>query len=339
VGQTRRMSPGPEPLRTDVSVVVPCHNELETLPELHRRLAQTLDELGVSWELVVVDDMSTDGTRDLLRGLAQRDRRVRAVLLSRNFGLAHAHIAGLRNSSGTWTVVMDADLQDEPEVIPQLLELAGEGHDVVYAVRSSRGEGRLMRFGTAAFYAIMSRVSEMPHPSQAGSFSILSRRAVEGIAAMPERNVFFPGLRAFLGYDQVPLPVHRPARGDDQPHVSVRAKLAYGLTALFAFSNAPLRLATWMGFITAAGGVILALVYIYLKYVVGGAVPGFTGLITVVLFLGGVQLITLGVIGEYIGRIYGEVKRRPRYVVGEGINLIPSPDDEAIEVTGASDET
>jgi polyisoprenyl-phosphate glycosyltransferase len=333
------MSNGSTPPRTEVSVVVPCHDELETLPELHRRLAETLDGLGVSWELVVVDDFSTDGTRDLLRGLAQRDPRVRAVLLSRNFGLAHAHIAGLRNSSGKWTVVMDADLQDEPEVIPQLLKLAEEGHDVVYAVRASRGEGRLMRFATAAFYRLMSRISEVPHPSQAGSFSILSRRAAEGIAAMPERNVFFPGLRAFLGYDQVPLPVHRPARGEDQPHVSVRAKVGYGLTALFAFSNAPLRLATWMGFITAAGGVLLALVYIYLKYVVGGAVPGFTGLITVVLFLGGVQLITLGVIGEYIGRIYGEVKRRPRYVVGEGINLRPAADDDPIEVIGASDET
>jgi polyisoprenyl-phosphate glycosyltransferase len=333
------MSNGANAPRTDVSVVVPCHNELETLPELHRRLAETLDALGVEWELIVVDDGSTDGTRDLLRGLADRDPRVRAVLLSRNFGLAHAHMAGLRNSSGTWTVVMDADLQDEPEAIPQLLERAQEGHDVVYAVRASRGEGRMMRFATSSFYKLMSRVSEVPHPSQAGSFSILSRRAAQGIAAMPERNVFFPGLRAFLGYDQVPLPIHRPARGKDQPHVSVRAKFAYGLTALFAFSNAPLRLATWVGLITAAGGAILALVYIYLKFVVGGAVPGFTGLLTVVLFLGGVQLITLGVIGEYIGRIYGEVKRRPRYVVAEGLNLVPAADDDSVEVVGAPDET
>jgi glycosyltransferase involved in cell wall biosynthesis len=323
--------------RSHISVVVPCHNELETLPELHRRLGETLDSRDLDWELVVVDDGSTDGTRDLLRGLAARDPRVRAVLLSRNFGLARAHVAGLRHSSGTWTVVMDADLQDEPEVIPQMLELAEEGHDVVYAVRSTRGEGRMMRFATAAFYRIMSRIAEVPHPSQAGSFSMLSRRAVEGIVAMPERNVFFPGLRAFLGYDQVPLRVHRPARAEGQPHVSFRSKLAYGLTALFAFSNAPLRLATWMGILTATGGMLLALIYIYLKFVVGGAVPGFTGLLTVILFLGGVQLITLGVIGEYIGRIYGEVKRRPRYVVSEGIN-VPAEEDESAEVLGASEE-
>jgi glycosyltransferase involved in cell wall biosynthesis len=331
------MSVEPEGTRADISVVVPCHDELETLPDLHRRVEETLDGLGRSWELVVVDDYSTDGTRDLLRGLAQRDPRVRAVLLSRNFGLARAHMAGLRHSSGTWTVVMDADLQDEPEVIPQLLELAEEGHDVAYCVRSSRGEGRMMRFATAAFYAIMSRISEIPHPSQAGSFSILSRRAVEGIVAMPERNVFFPGLRAFVGYDQASLSVHRPARADGQAHASLRAKLAYGLNALFAFSNAPLRLATWMGLIVAAGGAILALVYTYLKYVVGGAVPGFTGLLTVVLFLGGVQLITLGVIGEYIGRIYSEVKRRPRYVVGESLNVETEEDNTAEVIAAAED--
>jgi polyisoprenyl-phosphate glycosyltransferase len=218
-----------------------------------------------------------------------------------------------------------------------MLELAEEGHEIVYCVRSTRSEGRLMRLATAAFYRIMSRIAEVPHPSQAGSFSMLSRRAVEGIVAMPERNVFFPGLRAFLGYDQVPLHVHRPARAPGQPHVSVRSKLAYGLNALFAFSNAPLRLATWIGFITAGGGAILAFVYLYLKYVVGGAVPGFTGLITVILFIGGVQLITLGVIGEYIGRIYGEVKRRPRYVVDQSLNL-ESEDDDVVEVIAAAED-
>jgi polyisoprenyl-phosphate glycosyltransferase len=330
------MNVAPEDVRAQISVVVPCHNELETLPELHRRLAETLDGIGMSWELVVVDDFSTDGTRDLLRGLAQRDPRVRAVMLSRNFGLARAHMAGLRHSAGRWTVVMDADLQDEPEAIPRMLELAEEGHDVVYAVRGARGEGRLMRFATAAFYRIMSRIAEVPHPSQAGSFSILSRRAVNGIVAMPERNVFFPGLRAFLGYDQAAVRVDRPA-GQGRDHVSFRAKLAYGLNALFAFSNAPLRLATWLGFVTAGGAAILALVYIYLKYVTGGAVPGFTGLITVILFIGGVQLITLGVIGEYIGRIYSEVKRRPRYVVGDTVNVAEQEDDVA-EVVVAADE-
>ena len=324
-------------VRAYVSVVVPCHNELENLPELHRRLEETLDAHNLDWELVIVDDFSTDGTRDLLRGLVQRDPRVRALMLSRNFGLAHAHTAGLRNSSGAWTVVMDADLQDEPEVIPRLLELAKQGHDVVYCVRATRGEGRLMRFATVAFYRIMSRISEVPHPSQAGSFSILSRRAVDEIIGMPERNVFFPGLRAFVGFDQAPLRVDRPARGRGKPQVSFRAKVAYGLNALFAFSNAPLRVATWMGLITAAGGAILALVYLYLKYVVGGAVQGFTGLLTVILFLGGVQLITLGVIGEYIGRIYAEVKRRPRYVVGEGANLEPRSDDVA-DVVAAVDK-
>jgi glycosyltransferase involved in cell wall biosynthesis len=312
--------------RPDVSIAVPCHNELASLPELHRRIAEALDGIGISWELVVVDDHSTDGTRDLLRGMAERDPRVRAVMLSRNFGLAQAHMAGLRHASGTWTVVMDADLQDEPEAIPELLDLAKQGHDIVYCVRSSRGEGPLMRFAAAAFYAVMSRISEVPHPSQAGSFSILSRRAVDEILEMPERNVFFPGLRAFVGYDQVALRVHRPARTHGEARVPVRAKLAYGLNALFAFSNAPLRLATWMGLLVAGAAAVMLLVFVYFKYFTGEAIPGFTGLITVILFLGGVQLLTLGVIGEYIGRIYNEVKRRPRYVVDEGVNVVPHQD-------------
>jgi polyisoprenyl-phosphate glycosyltransferase len=330
------MSVGQEEPRAEISVAVPCHNEIDTLPELHRRLAETLDGIGVSWELVVVDDFSSDGTRDLLRGLAERDPRVRAVLLSRNFGLARSHMAALEHSSGTWTVVMDADLQDEPEVIPRMLELAREGHDVVYAVRSTRGEGPLMRFATAAFYRIMSRISEVPHPSQAGSFSMLSRRAVERIVAMPERNLFFPGLRAFVGFDQAALALHRPARAEGKPRVTVRSKLAYGLNALFAFSNAPLRLATWLGMLVAGAAGVLLLVFLYFKFFTDKAIPGFTGLITVILFLGGVQLLTLGVIGEYVGRVYNEVKRRPRYVAEEGLNL-DLEDDAAEVVTGASD--
>jgi polyisoprenyl-phosphate glycosyltransferase len=331
------MSVGTEESRAEISVAVPCRNEIETLPELHRRLAETLDGIAVSWELVVVDDFSTDGTRDLLRGLAERDSRVRAVLLSRNFGLARAHMAALRHSSGTWTVIMDADLQDEPEAIPRMLELAKEGHDVVYCVRTSRAEGRLIRFATAAFYAIIRRISEVPQPSQAGSFSMVSRRVRKRILAMPERNVFFPGLRAFVGFDQVALSLHRPAREGGKPRVSLRSKIAYGFNALFAFSNVPLRLATWMGVFVAGAAGILALILVYFKYFTDQAIPGFTGIMTVVLFLGGVQLITLGVIGEYIGRIYNEVKRRPRYVVDESINLDATEDEFAEVIAGLED--
>ena len=328
------MSGAPDPVRAEISVAVPLFNEVEALPELHRRLAATLDPLGLSWELVVVDDMSTDGSRDLLRGLAQRDPRVRGVLLSRNFGLARAHVAALRHSSGTWTVIMDSDLQDEPEAIPRMLELAREGHDVVYCVRATRGEGRFMRFATAAFYRVLSRISEIPHPSQAGSYSMLSRRVVDEITALPERNTFFPGLRAFVGYDQAALPLHRPARPEGKPRVGLRSKLSYGLNALFAFSNAPLRAATWMGLFVAAAAALLALVFVYFKYFTDQAIPGFTGLITVILFLGGVQLITLGVIGEYIGRIYNEVKRRPRYLVEERVNFESDPPDDGAELIG-----
>jgi glycosyltransferase involved in cell wall biosynthesis len=320
------MESGPERLRAQVSVAVPAYNEAESLPELHRRLASVLDGLAVSWELIVVDDMSTDGTRELLRELGARDPRVRAVFLSRNFGLARAHMAALSHSSGTWTVVMDADLQDEPEAIPPMLEKAEQGYEVVYAVRASRGEGRLTRAATAIFYRIFRSISEVPPPSQAGAFSVLSRRVVEEIVALPERNVFFPGLRAYVGFSHAGVPIDRPARPSGRPRVGARGKLGYGLNALFAFSNAPLRLATWLGLAVAGAMAALALLFVYFKLFTDKAIPGFTALFTALLFLGGVQLITLGVIGEYLGRVYNEVKRRPRYVVEERVNL-EAPED------------
>jgi dolichol-phosphate mannosyltransferase len=233
---------------------------------------------------------------------------------------------------------MDCDLQDEPESIPRMLELAREGHDVVYSVRSSRGDGRMMRFATSVFYRMLRRISDVPHPDQAGPFSVLSRRVVDEILALPERNMYLPGMRAFVGFDQVEIPMHRPGRHSGKARFTPRAKLRYGLNALFAFSNAPLRLASWIGIFVATGAGILALVFVYFKLFTNASPPGFTGLITVILFLGGVQLITLGVIGEYVGRVYDEVKRRPRYLVSEVVDSASEPEREA-EIVAAADDS
>jgi polyisoprenyl-phosphate glycosyltransferase len=314
--------------RAYLSVAVPAYNEAENLPELYRRLADALDGIGVTWELVLVNNLSTDGTRDVIRQLAARDSRVRGVFLSRNFGLPAAHMAALESSSGTWTVIMDADLQDEPERIPDMLKLAEQGNDIVYGVRTDRGEGRLMRLATSAFYRLANRISEVPPPTQGGSFSILSRRVVDTLTAMPERDIFFPGLRAFVGFKHAELPLYRPARSEGRSRLGVRGKLSYGVNALLSFSNAPLRLAVWLGLSVALLSAILSLVFVYFKYFTDKTVPGFTALITTLLFLGGVQLLTLGVIGEYIGRIYSEVKRRPRYVIEDTVNVSVEPSDE-----------
>ncbi len=216
---------------------------------------------------------------------------------------------------------MDADLQDEPEAIPQMLAKAEEGYDVVYATRARRPEGPLMRLATRAFYAVAKRISQVPQPPNAGPFCLMSRRVVDKVASLPERNVFFPGLRAFVGFRQAGIPLERPGRAGGGPRLNLRDRIRHALDGLLAFSNMPLRFAAWVGFVVASLTAVLELVFLYFKLLTDVPVEGFTALITAILFLGGVQLFTLGVIGQYLGRVYDEVKGRPRYIVEEGLNL------------------
>lgn len=304
-----------------ISVAIPAYNEIEALPELYRRLRTTMSDLGVDWEIVVSDNCSTDGTREYLRDLAARDPRVRVLLMSRNFGHANAHQAILEHSSGDWTVLMDADLQDEPETIPQLLRKAEEGYDVVYAVRAKRPEGLPMRIATAAFYKLVGMISSVEQPRDGGPFCIMRRRVVEEITAMPESNPFFPGLRAFVGFRQVGLPVERPLRRGRKPRLRLGDRIAHAMDGIFAFSNVPLRLASWLGFGVALLTGILELFFLFFKLFTDVEVPGFYALMTAILFLGGVQMFTLGIIGQYIGRVYEDVKRRPRYIAAERLNF------------------
>lgn len=307
--------------RAHISVGVPAYNEVRALPTLVDRLGAVMDELDADWELVITDNRSTDGTRDYLRELTADNSRVKAVLFTRNFGHAAAHLAALEHTSGTWTVLMDADLQDEPERIPEMLELAEQGHDVVYAIRAHRREGWFMRLATSAFYRTVGRISEVPQPRQAGPFCVMSRRVVEEITALPERNVFFPGLRAYVGFRQVGLPIDRPLRTDGKPRLRLRQRIVHGLDGVFAFSNQPLRIALWLGLAIAGVAAVSEFFFLYFKLFTDLDVQGFTALMTVLLFLGGVQLLTLGVIGEYLGRVYNEVKRRPRHIVDERLGF------------------
>ena len=280
-----------------------------------------MEALGVEWELVIADDGSTDGTRDYLRGLAARDSRVRAVLLSRNFGHTPAYMAALEHSRGDRVVLMDADLQDEPEAIPKMLELADEGNDVVYAIRGKRPEGLLMRLAFAIYYRLAGRVSTVNQPPHAGPFCVMSRRAVDEITTLPERGLFLPGVRSYIGFQQAGIRIDRAPRAGGGSRIPLRRRIAGALDGLFAFSSAPLRLAAWFGIAVASLSGALLLFFLYFKLFTDVPVKGFTALITVFLFIGGIQLLTVGIIGEYLGRVYDEVKGRPRYVVDERINM------------------
>jgi polyisoprenyl-phosphate glycosyltransferase len=292
-------------------------------------------ELGVDWEMVISDNASTDGTREFLRELAARDTRVRVLLMSRNFGHSNAHQAVLEHSDGEWTVLMDADLQDEPEAIPRMLDKAAEGYDVVYAVRARRPEGLGMRVATATFYKLVGRISTVRQPPNAGPFCLMRRRVVDEIRALPESHAFFPGLRAFVGFRQIGLPIERPQRAGRKPRLGFRRRIAHALDGIFAFSDLPLRIASWLGFGVALLAVLLELFFLYFRLFTDVQIQGFYALITAILFLGGVQMFTLGVIGQYLGRVYDEVKRRPRYIVEEKLNFpakaLPAAVDPALE--------
>jgi glycosyltransferase involved in cell wall biosynthesis len=321
--------------RPYISVAIPAYNEIEGLPELYRRVESTMAELAVDWEMVVSDNASTDGTREYLRELAARDRRVRVLLMSRNFGHSNAHQAVLEHSDGEWTVLMDADLQDEPEAIPRLLDKAAEGYDVVYAVRAKRPEGLAMRLATAGFYRLVGTISNVKQPPNAGPFSLMRRRVVEELRALPESHAFFPGLRAFVGFRQTGLPLERPPRAGRKPRLGLRRRIAHALDGIIAFSNVPLRMASWLGFGVALLAGMLEFFFLYFKLFTNVEVEGFYALITAILFLGGVQMFTLGVFGQYLGRVYDEVKGRPRYIVAERLNFpreaTPAAVDSSVE--------
>jgi dolichol-phosphate mannosyltransferase len=267
------------------------------------------------YEIVLVDDGSHDRSVEIMRALSANDPRVIVMELSRNFGHQIAISAGLDYARGDGVIIMDADLQDPPEVLPQFIAKWREGHDVVYAIREQRKEGWLKQSLYALFYRMLQRIANIDIPLDAGDFCIMDRRVVEILNGLPERNRFVRGIRSWVGLDQVGLAYERQARYAGHEKYSYRRLVYLALDGLISFSFVPLRMITILGLIISTISIVLAVIYFVQRLIVGPNPLGFTTTIVAVLFLAGMQLITLGVIGEYIGRIFEEVKRRPLYVV------------------------
>ena len=304
-----------------LSVVVPMFNEEGTVDELCSRLRQALEARGVDFELIAVDDGSTDGTTTTLARLADEDERVKVVTLSRNFGHQTALTAGLDHASGDVVVTMDADLQDPPELIPEMLAMWREGSDVVYAVRTQReGETRFKRSTARLFYRLLQKLSDVPVTPEAGDFRLLDRRAVDAVLSMGERNRYLRGMTVWVGYTQTAIEYTRAPRRAGTTKYPLRRMIRFALDAIASFSHVPLQIATVVGFVIALFAFLCIPIAIGFR-IAGEFVPGITTTVIAVLGLGGIQLIAIGVIGEYVGRIYDEVKQRPLYVVRERRNV------------------
>jgi dolichol-phosphate mannosyltransferase len=302
-----------------LSVVIPCMNEEEVLRETNRRLVAVLEGISLNFEVVYVDDGSTDSTPELLGELQARDPRIRVVRFSRNFGHQVAITAGLEHASGDAVAIIDADLQDPPEVILDFVAKWLDGYDVVYGVRTERdGETAFKLWTAKLFYRFISHLSDTRIPLDTGDFRLMDRRVVDALLSMPERDRFVRGMVSWLGFSQTAVEYRRAPRLAGVTKFSLFKMVRFALDGIFSFSTLPLRLATWTGF-AASGLAIFGIIVVLLERFFGvvGLVRGWSSAMIAELFIGGVQLICMGLIGEYVGRIYGESKRRPLYIVRE----------------------
>jgi glycosyltransferase involved in cell wall biosynthesis len=306
-----------------LSVVIPCYNEEVVLRATHERFTTVFAGMpALTYELLFVNDGSHDRTQQILTELQLVDPHVKVLLLSRNFGHQIAVTAGLEEATGDAVVIIDADLQDPPEVIPQMVQLWREGNDVVYGLRTDRkGESKFKLWTAKVFYRVINRLSETKMPFDAGDFRLLDRRVVEVINAMPERARFLRGMVSWAGFRQVSLPYERAARHAGESKYPLAKMIHFAMDGIISFSLVPLKVAIWTGFLAiwiAVAGIIVAIVDRLLEK---DLTRGWASLFVAVLFMGGVQLVSLGIIGEYLGRIYTEVKRRPLYVVQERLGF------------------
>lgn len=308
------------------SIIAPIFNESGNIPDLYIRLRDVLDSTGESWELILIDDGSTDDSADLIRDYANQDARVKPVLFARNFGHQIAVTAGLDYSRGGAVVIIDSDLQDPPEVILDLITKWKEGYEVVYAVREEReGESWFKLFTAALFYRMISSITDVNIPMDAGDFRLLDRKVVDVLNQMREKHRFLRGMSSWVGFRQTGVPYRRVARQVGETKYPFRKMFRLAINAITSFSYFPLQLATYIGFV-AAGISILSIPIVIAIRLWGSETPllGQATTLIAVLFLGGVQLISLGILGEYIGRLYDEAKGRPLYIVREA----PSDDED-----------
>ncbi|MFU8827360.1 MAG: glycosyltransferase family 2 protein [Brevefilum sp.] len=311
------------------TVVAPIYNELENIPELYQRVRDVMERTGEPWELILVDDGSTDGSTAVIRNLAENDSRVQPVIFARNFGHQIAVTAGVDYSRGDAVIIIDADLQDPPEVILELIAKWREGYEVVYAVREEReGESWFKRTTASLFYRLIYRITDVKIPLDTGDFRLMDHKVVQVMQQMREKHRFLRGMSAWVGFKQVGVTYKRKPRyaGETKYPFSKMFKLA--LNAITSFSYFPLQMATFIGFVAAGISVIAIPVVAILRLITGTALLGQATTLVIVLFLGGVQLISLGIIGEYIGRIYDEAKNRPLYIVAE------APDRDVQDTAG-----
>ena len=309
-----------------ISAVVPVYNETEVIDVFHQRVKSTLQSLeGHDHEIIYVDDGSTDDSYQKLSELAAKDSTVKVIKFSRNFGHQIAISAGIDHARGDAVVAIDADLQDPPELIKDMVAKWQEGFDVVYGVRKQRDGETVMKLATASiFYRLLGMVAKIEIPQNVGDFRLMSRRATNELKSLREKDRFVRGLVSWIGFRQTGVPYHRDARYAGKTKYPYRKMIKFALDGITAFSTVPLKLATWLGYLTS----LLAFLYlasVFVQKALGYTVEGWATIMVALLFLGGVQLICLGLLGEYIGRIFDEVKRRPMYVIEE---ILGSTSDE-----------
>ncbi|MBI4761770.1 MAG: glycosyltransferase family 2 protein [Chloroflexi bacterium] len=305
-------------MKITYSIIAPIYNEKDNLHELHRRVSEVMNSMGQTWELILVDDGSSDGSTELIRELAKQDEHVRPVIFARNFGHQLAVTAGLDYSRGDAVIIIDADLQDPPELIPQMAEKWQEGYEVVYAVRAEReGESWFKLWTASLFYRLIYRITDVKIPLDAGDFRLMDRKVVNVMNSMRERHRFLRGMSAWVGFKQIGIEYKRAARKAGETKYPFRKMFRLALNAITSFSYFPLQVATFFGFFSAGIAILAIPVVIYLRASGSQAFFGQATTLIAVLFLGGVQLISLGILGEYIGRLYDEAKDRPLYIVRE----------------------
>src|ERR1700676_24692 len=300
-----------------LSLAIPLHNEETVLPELLRRARAVLDQIaGGPHEIVFVDDGSTDRTFALLEEATRQDPRIRAISLSRNFGHQAALTAALDHVSGDAAIVMDGDLQDVPEAIPQFVERFQQGYDVIYAQRIRRKEPRLLRFCYFVFYRLMAKLSDVRLPLDSGDFGLMSRRVIDQVRRMPEHHRYLRGMRSWVGFRQMGIPVERAERHSGKSRYSLMRLMKLAADGIFAFSIVPIRATALLGTIVMLLSSVYVCYAIYAKLILHISPQGFTALMVAITFLSGIVLFSLGIIGEYVGRIYEETKARPQYIIG-----------------------
>ncbi|MBN2053888.1 glycosyltransferase family 2 protein [bacterium] len=303
------------------SVVLPVYNEELILEALYDRLVNALDALGEPYEVIFVNDGSHDRSLEILKSINQRDPRYRVISFSRNFGHQTAITAGINHTRGDAVIIMDADLQDPPEVLSMFLDKWREGYQVVYAIRTKRKENALKRLAYKVFYRLLAFVSDVEIPLDSGDFCVMDRRIVDLLNSMPERNRFVRGIRSWAGFNQIGMAYERDKRMAGEPKYTMTKLFKLAFDGIISFSKLPLRVASILGFIVSGFSFVYAFLTLLQKLFTDSTVPGYTTTVILISFLGGIQLITIGIIGEYLGRIFDEVKKRPLYIVADKIGF------------------